>query len=83
MILFGSRASGRHHKTSDYDFLVIKKHVKNERKVSSKVYKTLFHEKIDASVDIIIVDKKKWGHSKDNPYSICAWALKEGRVMYG
>ena len=83
VILFGSRACGQFRKTSDYDFLIVKKNVSNERKVSRQVYRALFNENIDEPVDVIVVDKKKWESVKLNPYLIYSWALKEGKVIYG
>ena len=37
------------HRGSDYDFMVIKKGVRNEREVSKRIYKALFAQKIKTS----------------------------------
>lgn len=83
VILFGSRATGKARKGSDYDFLVVKNAVKNERNISRRIYKALFERKIPLAVDIVVVDQKKLRKHQENPYLIYSWALKEGQVLYG
>lgn len=83
VILFGSRVMGQVTKDSDYDFLVIKKIVKNERSISRRIYKALFERKIPFPVDIIVADPKKIKKYEDNPYFVYSWALKGGRTLYG
>jgi len=82
VILFGSRAKGNYGKDSDYDFMVIKSGVKNEREISSRIYRALFDNHIRVSVDIIVVDADKLDDYKENPYLIYSWALKEGEIVY-
>ncbi|MFQ5589290.1 MAG: nucleotidyltransferase domain-containing protein [Nitrospiria bacterium] len=83
VILFGSRAKGNYRKDSDYDFIIIKSGVKNEREVSRRIYRALFDNNIRIAVDIIVVDSDKLEKNKDNPYLIYSWALKEGEIVYG
>lgn len=82
VILFGSRAREGHGHGSDYDFMVVKKGVRNERAVSKRIYKALFAQKIKQAVDIIVVGADKLRLKKNNPYLIYSWALREGKVLY-
>ena len=83
IILFGSRARKEHKEHSDYDLMVIKRGLKNERKISRRIYQALFDQKIKRSIDIIVVDKDKLQIQMKNPYLIYSWALREGKVLYG
>ena len=83
IILFGSRARGDGHSLSDYDLLVIKRGVKNERNFSRKIHNAFYENKINQSIDVIVVDAAKFDKQKNNPYLIYAWALKEGKQLYG
>lgn len=83
IILFGSRARKDHNEYSDYDFMVIKQGLKNEREISRRIYRALFDQKISRAVDIIVVDKDKLRIQMKNPYLIYSWALKEGKILYG
>ena len=83
IILFGSRATGEARKDSDYDIIVIKKGVENERVISSRIYRAMFRQKLKMPVDIIAVDEKKWEKLKNNEHLIYHIADKEGIVLYG
>lgn len=82
VILFGSRARKDYGRGSDYDFMVVKKGVRNERDVSKRIYRALFAQKIKQAVDIIVVGADKLRVKKNNPYLIYSWALREGKVLY-
>lgn len=82
VILFGSRATGNYGKNSDYDFMVVKSGVRNEREISRRIYRALFDKNIRVSVDIIVVDSDKFNKNRDNPYLVYSWALKEGKIIY-
>lgn len=82
VILFGSRAREDHGRGSDYDLMVVKKGVRNEREVSKRIYRALFAQKIKQAVDIIVVGTAKLRVKKNNPYLIYSWALREGKVLY-
>ena len=79
IILFGSRAREDHNERSDYDVMVIKQGLNNERKISRRIYKTLFEKKIRKAVDIIVVDRDKFQIQKENPYLIYSWRSKKER----
>lgn len=83
IVLFGSRAKKTHHQESDYDFMIIKQGVKNEREVSRQIRKALFNKKIRLGIDLVVIDSEKLKTHKDNSYLIYFWALKEGKILYG
>ncbi len=82
VVLFGSRAREGYGRGSDYDFMVVKKRVRNEREVSRRIYRALFDQKIKQAVDIIVVGADKLRAKQNNPYLIYFWALREGKVLY-
>ncbi|MCX7025023.1 MAG: nucleotidyltransferase domain-containing protein [Spirochaetes bacterium] len=66
VILFGSQAHGDAKSGSDYDFLIIKEDMKNERSISNLTYRALLDEGESAEVDILVADTKRlkessWG----------------------
>ncbi len=83
VILFGSRVRQDYREDSDYDFMVVKNDVKNEREISRKIYKALFTKKIKQSVDIVVVDSKKLKNNLQNSCFIYSSAVREGTVLYG
>ncbi|MCK5202186.1 MAG: nucleotidyltransferase domain-containing protein [Spirochaetales bacterium] len=83
IILFGSRATGNYSKDSDYDILVLKKDLKNERTLSREIYRALYNNKVKNPVDIIAVDSVKWSKEKDNKYLIYNEVNTSGIVLYG
>ena len=83
IILFGSMARGENKKDSDYDFLIIKNDIENERKLTSAVYRAFYENKIPVPVDLIAVDTKRWEKNKSNRNMIYNTASEEGIVLYG
>jgi len=83
IFLFGSRAKGTDTKYSDYDFLIIKSNVGNERNISRKIYRELYQRKINAPIDLIVTDTSKFEKNKKNPLLIYKKVLDEGRILYG
>lgn len=83
IFLFGSRAKGTDTRYSDYDFLIIKSNVENERNISRKIYRELYQRKINAPIDLIVTDTSKFEKNKKNPLFIYKKALDEGRILYG
>jgi predicted nucleotidyltransferase len=82
VILFGSQAQGTSSPESDYDFLVVMSHVKNERQISRRIYRALLEHHVDVAVDIIVVDAEKLCQRRDTPGLIYHQALAEGEVCY-
>lgn len=83
VILFGSRSRGTARSDSDYDFLVIKSGIVNEREVTRAIYQSLFHFPDRVSVDVVAVDSVKFEKSRDILGLVYREADREGVVVYG
>ncbi|MCD6396506.1 MAG: nucleotidyltransferase domain-containing protein [Spirochaetaceae bacterium] len=83
IILFGSMARGENTEDSDYDFLIIKNDIENERKLTTAVYRAFYENKIPVPVDLIAVDTERWERNKSNRNMIYNTASEEGIVLYG
>lgn len=83
IILFGSRARGDATGESDYDILVIKDEVGNEREISRRVNYELLHRAIDQDVDIIAASTETWARNIDNIAFVYRRINSEGIVVYG
>lgn len=81
IVLFGSRARGDARENSDYDILVIKANIKNERDMAKKLYRNM--RGINAGVEIIVKTPESVEKSKQRLVSIVKEALEEGIVVYG
>ena len=83
IILFGSYARGDYKKNSDIDILVLKKGVKNERKISMRLYEALFNEKeIIVPIDIITMDYDKFNSVKNTIGFIYKTINEQGKIIY-
>ncbi|QWR77670.1 nucleotidyltransferase domain-containing protein [Candidatus Magnetomonas plexicatena] len=80
IILFGSYAAGTQNTYSDYDLLVLKKNLKDQRKLVQKIY--LHFKNIGAPVDVLALDLDRFAELKDDPYMIYYEADKNGKVIY-
>jgi predicted nucleotidyltransferase len=80
IILFGSCATGRHNEGSDYDILVLKKNLKDQRRLVQDIYLHFTH--IGAPIDVIAVDIDRYEILKDDPYLIYYDADRNGKVIY-
>ncbi|MBF0519441.1 MAG: nucleotidyltransferase domain-containing protein [Nitrospirae bacterium] len=80
IILFGSYAAGAHNAGSDYDLLVLKKNLKNQRKLVQNIY--LHFKNIGAPVDVLALDLDRFAELKDDLYLIYYEADKNGKVIY-
>lgn len=83
VILFGSHARGDANKDSDYDFMIIKKDLENERKITTKIYKAFLENHIKVPVDIIACSFDKWKKNLWKNYMIYHKVNKEGIILYG
>jgi predicted nucleotidyltransferase len=83
VILFGSHARGNAHKESDYDFIILKHNIKNEREITRPIYRELCEKSIPVSVDLIACSFKKWEKNLNKNYMIYKKAHEEGIVLYG
>jgi len=80
IILFGSRVRGEAGAASDYDLLVLKEGVKEQRKLTQQIYRNF--KNIGAPVDVIVADLSKYERMKTDPYLIYSEAAKNGKVIY-
>lgn len=82
IVLFGSRTKGQNNLESDYDILVMKKNISNDRIISRKINHALFKEKINVPVDIIALDTEKWEEKKKIKGLIFEEINESGIVLY-
>lgn len=82
VILFGSRARGESRPDSDYDILVIKKGIENEREITRQINYELFNQNIDSEVDIIATSTEKWLKNIQNISYIYKDIESEGIILY-
>ena len=82
IILFGSRARGVSTSHSDYDILIIKKDLKNEREITRKLNYAFFENNIAVPVDLIAIDDKKWEVDKNDIGMIYSKIHSEGITIY-
>jgi len=78
VILFGSRATGRAHSDSDYDFLVVEPEVTNRFDEMARLSAILGSAMIPA--DVVVVSRESFEREGDDPNSLAARARKEGRL---
>jgi len=82
LILFGSRARGANDTQSDYDILVLKRGVTNERIVSRAAYRSLLDEDADVAVDIVVSDEAKFEAAKGRSGTILSEIAMTGMAVY-
>ncbi len=83
VILFGSQARGNARPGSDYDILIIKSGIENERKVNQAIYRVMVDLDIPIGVDIIVQTPANIEKNKKSQFSVVKEALDEGVVIYG
>lgn len=80
VILFGSRAKGRHEERSDYDICVLKSGVAHRRALAKQIYRLLYD--IDAPVDVIVETPERFAQLQDNRFLIYKEIARHGQVIY-
>ncbi|MBT6046625.1 MAG: nucleotidyltransferase domain-containing protein [Candidatus Scalindua sp.] len=80
IILFGSRAGKDYKDESDYDLLVLKKGLIDQRQLVQEIYLNFKH--IGAPVDVIAVDIDRFEELKDDPDMIYNEAFLHGNLIY-
>ncbi|MDZ4677163.1 MAG: nucleotidyltransferase domain-containing protein [Oligoflexia bacterium] len=78
MFLFGSRADGKAHKDSDYDFVLVVPGNKKQRITNMSKARELLHQTCDVSADVFIYSQKEFDEWKDELSSIPETALNTG-----
>src|SRR5436190_308775 len=79
IILFGSRALNQNDKNSDYDICVLKKNIKNNLRLSQKLYLNM---KVGASVDLIVTTPRRFTQLKDKWFFIYRDIDRYGIIIY-
>jgi uncharacterized protein len=82
LVLFGSRVNGEARVDSDYDLLIIKKNITNEREISRKAYRSLLDLNTDASVDLIIANEARFEAAGSDSFGILSEIHKTGIAIY-
>ena len=80
IILFGSRARDGDNCKGDFDLFVLKKGMRDPRKVAQQIY--LAFEDIGAPVDVLAEDADRFERLKEDPYLIYREIATEGQVVY-
>jgi len=81
LIVFGSYISGKTHRNSDFDVLVVTgDEVENPRKESVRIRRAL--KGIFMPMDIIVVQESMLEQFSNTPGLIYREALRTGKVMY-
>ena len=83
IILFGSYARGDNTEKSDIDLLIIKKGLKNGRKISGSLYKAFFENKIGIPVDLLTIDYDRYIELNNEIGYIYKTIKEQGKVIYG
>lgn len=80
IILFGSRARGGGEPDGDFDILVLKRGVRDPRRIAQQIYMAFVG--IGAPMDVIVEDQERFERLKDDPYLIYREAALKGKVVY-
>ena len=83
IILFGSRVRGDYHEDSDYDIIVLKRGITNERKLSGDLKIRFYKEKLLISIDIIVMEHDRFYQLSDVSGYIYKNIKQEGIYIYG
>jgi predicted nucleotidyltransferase len=83
IILFGSYARGDNTDKSDIDLLIVKKDLKNSRKISGSIYMAFLENEIGIPVDILTIDYARYIELNNKIGYIYKTIKQEGKVIYG
>lgn len=79
VLLFGSRARGDAHESSDLDFLVIEQHVDSKLREMVRLRDAL--PPLAVPVDVVVVSEEEVARRETVPSTLVHRALREGRVL--
>jgi predicted nucleotidyltransferase len=82
IILFGSRARSDHRPDSDYDILVIMKHLENKNKLCSLLYWELLNIDFPHPVDFLAISCDKYEELKTRVGFVYKTIDREGKIIY-
>jgi predicted nucleotidyltransferase len=83
IILFGSYARGSNTEKSDIDLLIVKKGLKNGRKISGSIYIAFLENEIGIPVDLLTIDYDRYIELNSKIGYIYKTIREEGKVIYG
>jgi predicted nucleotidyltransferase len=83
IILFGSYARGDNTDKSDVDLLIVKKDLRNGRKISGSIYMAFLENEIGIPVDILTIDYDRYLELNNKIGYIYKTIKQEGKVIYG
>ena len=83
IILFGSYAKGCFTEKSDVDLLIIKKDLKNGKKIIDAIYRAFYENKIKIPVDVLTIDYNKYFELNDKIGYIYKTIKEQGKIIYG
>lgn len=78
LFLFGSRANGHSHESSDYDFVVVVEETNKNRHENMGHARKAIWEQVDVSADVFVYDQNEFDEWKDELSSIPETALNTG-----
>jgi predicted nucleotidyltransferase len=82
IILFGSYARGDNTEKSDIDLLILKKGLKNGRKICGSIYMAFLDNKIGVPVDLLTIDSDRYIELSNEIGYVYKTIKKEGKVIY-
>lgn len=82
IFLFGSRSRATETMDSDYDLLIVKNGVSNEREVSRKAYRSLLDHGSAVPVDILVADEERLEIARGKIGNVLAGVLEDGIKVY-
>ncbi len=82
IILFGSRARDEEGAGSDYDLLIVKNGISNERTISRLTYRSLLEHCSAVPVDILVADERMLQKARGKIGDVLTRILAEGRQIY-
>jgi predicted nucleotidyltransferase len=83
IILFGSYAREDNTDKSDIDLLIVKKGLKNGRKISGSIYMAFLENDIGIPVDLLTIDYDRYIELNNKIGYIYKTIKEEGKVIYG
>lgn len=80
LILFGSHARGDAGASSDYDLMVVERHVNNRMQEMVRLSRLL--RPLQVPLDLLVVTADAFDYWKDTPGNVYHAAATEGRILY-